>query len=143
MNKKIYIEESEISDYIKNYFNKKNIEIITFKDNKPDNETVIRVHPSLLPAFDCENPIEEAFTSGVKVSGVTVLNGDKIIAQYPVLIGINTHIDEFKQDIIDIEKRLVPAVIEAIIEDRVFDFSDLFKNRCSHQNGCSGCGGCH
>lgn len=143
MGKKIYINRNEIALYLKDYFKNKDVEII-FYDNRlhDSNENYIYIHPSLLPAFDCEDAIEKAFTAGVRVSGVTVLNNDRIIAQYPVLIGINTHIDEFRDDIIEVEKRLVPAVIESIIEDRVFDFSDLFRHPCSHNNGCGGCNRC-
>ena len=136
-------ENGKIRSDIMDYFKNKDVEIFVKDEEKsPSNEEIfIRVHPSLLPAFAGENAIERAFESGVKVSGVTVLNGDKIVAQYPVLIGLETHLDEFKKDIIDIEKRLVPAVIEAILEDRVFDFLDLFRSSCS-RGGCGGCHGC-
>ena len=107
-------------------------------------DKAINIHPSLLPAFEGDNAIEKAFLAGVKVSGITIHTKDKIIAQYPVLIGLGTHIDEFKQDITDVKKRLVPAVIEALIEDRVFDFQDIFRGKCAHsQGGCSSCTGCH
>ena len=49
----------------------KNIQKI-FKENK-----VIRLHPSLLPAFDINEPVKSAFLAGVKVSGVTVCTLDK------------------------------------------------------------------
>ena len=147
MTKKIYLQNTEISDYIKDCFKNKDVEIIVCQDKEilrsaQNNEFIIRIHPSLLPAFDCENPIEQAFLSGVKVSGITILVNNKITAQYPVLIGLETHLDEFKQEIINLEKQLVPAVIEAVIEDRVFDFSDLMRKPCSHSGGCSGCRGC-
>ena len=37
-----------------------------------NNTEDISIHYSLLPSFDCENPIKEAFLYGVKVSGVTI-----------------------------------------------------------------------
>ena len=86
---------------------------------------VINIHPSLLPAFNCEDAIKRAYLTGVKVSGVTVyrvstnVESETILAQYPVY----------------------PPVIEALLEDRVFDFQDLFKNSC-HNNNCGGCNGC-
>ncbi|MBR1424488.1 hypothetical protein IJ579_02875 [bacterium] len=149
--KKVYIQKSEISDYIKNSLQGKGVEftdendadIIVYDDFKGKiSDNCINIHPSLLPAFEGENAIERAFSAGVKVSGVTILKGDKIIAQYPVLIGIETHMDEFIQDIIDVEKRLVPPVVEAVVNDRVFDFQDLFRNPCSHKGGCGGCNHC-
>lgn len=105
---------------------------------------VVNIHPSLLPAFKgSKNGIKDAFLAGAKVSGVTVhwvtsdVDGGQIIAQYPVLINNETHFDEFEAEIHAIEHKLYPIVIEKILEDKVFDFSDLMKNSCS-----SNCGGC-
>lgn len=156
MNKKVALLNSDITDTIKKYFENKDVDvteiksldyisefdlIITdnYKNELPDK--IINIHSSLLPAYNCDNPAEQAFMDGVKVSGITLHSKDKIIAQYPVLIGVGAHYDEFLKDMRDVKKRLVPAVIEAILEDRVFDFSDLFRNPCSH--GCSGCGKCN
>lgn len=105
---------------------------------------VINIHPSLLPAFKgSKNGIKDAFLAGVKVSGVTVhwvtsdVDGGQIIAQYPVLINNETHFDEFEAEIHTIEHKLYPIVIEKILEDKVFNFSDLMRHSCN-----SGCGGC-
>lgn len=124
-----------------NYDN--NIEKEILKANK-----FINIHPSLLPAFEGKDANQKAFTSGVKVSGVTVhwvtneqCNG-KIIAQYPVLIGNTTHFDEFEQEIHRTANLLYPRVIECILDDKVFDFADLLKGGCQ-SGGCGGCGGCH
>lgn len=118
----------------------------------PEGVEVINIHPSLLPSFLGENAVLQAFLSGVKVTGITVhkLESDnfygKILAQYPVLIGLTTHIDELEAELAAVAKKLYPAVIDAVINDRVFDFTDLFKTTCSHNGGCggncSGCGGC-
>lgn len=105
----------------------------------------INIQPSLLPAFKGKDAIQRAFYAGVKVSGVTVhhvtseLDGGKIIAQYPVMIGNLTHFDEFEAEIHQLENKLYPLVIDAILEDRVFDFSDLLNSSCSCSGGCSGC----
>ena len=91
----------------------------------------INIHPSLLPAFKGKDAVQRAFYAGVKVSGVTVhrvtseLDGGKIIAQYPVLIGNLTHFDEFEAEIHSLEQKLYPIVIDSILSDRVFDFQDL------------------
>lgn len=109
--------------------------------------SVINIHPSLLPAFAEENSLEKSFTSGIKVGGITIHKVEpdnfygRILAQYPVLIGLTTHYEEYKQEIIEISKKLYPAVIESILEDRIFDFTDLFKHSCS--GGCGGCSGGH
>jgi folate-dependent phosphoribosylglycinamide formyltransferase PurN len=112
---------------------------------QPSSTTVLNIHPSLLPAFEGKNAIENALKFGVKVSGITIQNvyTKQIIAQFPVLIGIDTGVNEFISEMTEIEKYLIPTVIQALLEDRVFDFNDLFNNPCKNKGGCSGCGGCH
>ena len=105
----------------------------------------INIHPSLLPAFKGKDAIQRAFLAGVKVSGVTVhwvtdeVDGGKIIAQYPVLIDNSMHFDEFEAEIHEIEHILYPIVIDKLLKDEVFDFSDLVSG-CGN---CGGCGNCH
>lgn len=110
----------------------------------------INVHYSLLPAFKGPDAIQRAYSAGVKVSGVTVhwvteeLDSGKIIAQYPVLISNLTHFDEYEKEINNLADVLYPIVIDKILKDEVFDFSDLLSSGgCSKGGGCSGCGGCH
>lgn len=109
---------------------------------------VVNAHPSLLPAFKGDEAIRRAYTAGVKVSGVTVHwisnepDGGKIIAQYPVLIPNLMHYDELEIEIQKVINILYPKVIECILEDKVFDFSDLFSGKCNG-GSCGGCGGCH
>ena len=105
---------------------------------------VINIHPSLLPAFKgSANGIKDAFLAGVKVSGVSVhwvtseVDGGEIIAQYPVFITNDMHFDEFEAELHKLEHKLYPVVIEKLLEDKVFDFSDLMKSTCG-----SSCGGC-
>ena len=44
----------------------------------------------------------------------------------------------------DVEKKLYPPVIDAILNDRVFDFQDLFKSSCHANSSCGGgCSKCH
>lgn len=105
----------------------------------------INIHPSLLPAFKGKDAIQRAFLAGVKVSGVTVhwvtdeVDGGKIIAQYPVLIDNSMHFDEFEAEIHKTEHILYPIVIDKLLKDEVFDFSDLVSG-CGN---CGGCGNCH
>lgn len=108
----------------------------------------VSVHGSLLPSFKGPDAINRAFTSGVKVSGVTVhwvnedVDSGAIIAQYPVLIGNLMHFDEFEENIYNLEENLYPIVIDKILKDEVFDFPDLLGSG-SCGNSCGGCGGCH
>ena len=107
----------------------------------------ISIHASLLPSFKGPDAMHGAFSSGVKVSGVTVhwvtedVDCGKIIAQYPVLIGNLTHFDEYEAEIYAVENMLYPVVIDKLLKDEVFDFSDLMNNN-SCTNSCGGCGGC-
>lgn len=104
--------------------------------------TVINIHPSLLPAFEGENAITNAFVSGVKISGITIHEpSGRIIAQYPVIISNLMHLDEFEKKMHSAELKFVPKVIESIIENKAFDYEDLFNNKSEHNN-CGGCGHC-
>ena len=92
--------------------------------------------------------VENALKYGAKVSGITVQNvyTKQIIAQFPVLIGVDTGVNEFISEMTEIEKYLIPPVIEAVLNDKVFDFGDLFnKKACAGScgGGCSGCNSCH
>ena len=162
MTKKVAISYQEIFENIKFYFSDKDIEFIlcdaeTLKTNYKnydlavlydeydfslDKNNIINVHPSLLPAFSGENAITNTFNSEVKVSGVTIHCKDKILAQYPILIGLETHIDDFIKEIHAIAQKLIPLVIDAKLNNRIFDFKDLFNNSCN-KNTCTKCNGCH
>ena len=167
MTKKLAIIDSdnkEIIAAIEKYFECKDVEIqvVNQLDEKFDlvvltgfesefkintNCSILNLYPSILPAFKGGEPVKDAFLAGVKVSGVTVhvVETDKfygkILAQYPVLIGNTTHIDEFAQELFAVSKKLYPVVIEAVLNDKVFDFTALFKSSCG--GNCGGCGGCH
>lgn len=100
----------------------------------------ICIHPSLLPAFKGKDALKKAFVAGVKVSGITIYRpkGNKIIFQYPVLIGNLTHFDEFCEEMRKIQEMIYPIVVEKILKDEAFDFGDLFF---SHK-GCGNCKNC-
>lgn len=111
----------------------------------------IKIHYSLLPAFDTQRPVEDAFEAGVKVSGVTVnyINNDgtngKIIAQYPVFVDYTTTLEEFRQECYNVSKKLVPFAAKSVLDDVIFNFGMLLNpnsqnNSCNCENG--GCKGC-
>lgn len=147
---------SQIADAITTYFENKNVELELLTSVGGSNNydliacvhqcmhapNAINIHASLLPSFDTENPILDAFMHGVKVTGVTVHSSDgRIIIQYPVLIGNLTHFDELETKITEIEKKIYPIVIEKILNNEVFDFDDLWNS--GGCQGCNKCGGCH
>lgn len=111
----------------------------------PEVETV-KLHPALLPAFNTKSPLKDAYLSGVKVSGVTVysVSRDKIVAQFPVLLENDSHYDEYVESITKAENLLYPLVVKSILENRVFNFSDIMGNSAGHCSGnCGSCsGGC-
>ena len=157
-------ENKEIIESIKNYFIDKNVEItvlntledgfdivvLTGFETQIDftpNCKILNLYPALLPSFIGGEPIKDSFLSGVKVSGITIheVNQDnfydRILAQYPVLIGTTTHINEYTEELIAVSKKLYPVVIDSVLNDKVFDFGDLFKSSCG--GSCGNCGGCH
>lgn len=167
MPKRLAIMDSnnkEIIEAIKKYFIGKDVEISVLTSIEDgynlivltgfeseicsiENCKVLNLYPALLPSFAGGDAIKNSFLSGIKVGGVTVhevcQDGfyGRILAQYPVLIGISTHIDEYTQELIAVSKKLYPPVIDAVLNDRVFDFTDLFKSSCG--GNCGGCGTCH
>ncbi len=135
------IFKSEKFDYIVlNHYSKK------LPDSMIKNNIVIKLHPSLLPAFDEEEAVKKAYLAGVKVSGVTVSVAtpkekySKIVAQFPVLIDCDTHFDEFEENINKTECMFYPIVIDAIIKNNPFHFS-MVMGQSSCSGNCGSCGG--
>jgi phosphoribosylglycinamide formyltransferase-1 len=83
---------------------------------------IINTHPALLPAFPGWHAVRDALEAGVKVTGVTVhiatleVDAGPILAQasVPVLPGDDE--ETLHERIKDVERRLYPATINAIIE---------------------------
>ncbi len=111
----------------------------------------IKIHYSLLPAFDSNTPVEDAFEAGVKISGVTInyINEDgtngRIIAQYPVFLDYTTTLDEFRQECCNVSQKLAPFAAESVLNDVIFNFGMLLNpqggcNAC--KDGTDGCSGC-
>lgn len=137
------------------YFSSHDVDLVAVCDYRKvlqkevfETNKFINIHGSLLPAFRGADEISRAFMAGVKVSGVTVhkltedIERDEIIAQYPILIENLTHFDEFEENIYKLEGKLYPIVIDKVLKDEVFDFSDfLTSGGCG--GSCGGCEGCH
>jgi phosphoribosylglycinamide formyltransferase-1 len=88
-------------------------------------QRVINLHPALLPSFAGASAIGDAFSYGVKVTGVTVHIADEvfdrgpIIAQEPVRIEQTDTLETLEQKIHTVEHRLLPAAIRLFAEGRV------------------------
>lgn len=97
----------------------------------------LKVHYSLLPAFQTDDPVRDAILAGVKVTGITITLEDKIVAQYPIFITNDMHYDNLKLYLEEIANKLLPLVREKLENNEQFEIRDLMKSKCN------GCGGCH
>ena len=92
-------------------------------DAYPDR--VVNLHPALLPSFKGAHAIEDAFTFGVKVTGITVhfANEDydkgPIIAQRAVEIREDDTLESLETRIHEAEHELYPEVISLLAQQRV------------------------
>ncbi len=151
-NKNIKIEIISDLNEIKNSSDSNLIILIDRYEQLPSdifnsNNKILNLHFSLLPSFKVNNAINEAFKSGIKVSGITIHQikqnnfYDEIIAQYPILIGLSTHFDEYLNEIIKISSSLYPLVINSVFNDILFDFTQIISNSCNNncKHDCKQC----
>lgn len=86
---------------------------------------ILNLHPALLPSFKGAHAIEDAFSYGVKVTGVTVHFADAtydtgaIIAQEPVVVYEDDTLGTLEARIHETEHELYPRVLQWLVEDRV------------------------
>ena len=79
--------------------------------------SIINIHPSLLPSFKGLGSIENAYRLGVKITGCTIhwvnteIDGGKIIAQAPVRIMEGDDLDMVAAKIQAAEHMLLPWVV--------------------------------
>lgn len=101
----------------------------------------INVHHSLLPSFEGDFPVKQAFLEGVKVTGISFYytNPKKIIAQYPLFIKASSHYDEILQEMQYLEQSLYPLILDKILKNECFEISKLVNGGCSN---CGDCGKC-
>ena len=94
-----------------------------FVKNFPKN--ILNIHPSLLPSFKGINGIKDAFTYGVKTTGVTVhfvdekMDHGPIIAQEAVRITEDDDLKSLEEKIHKAEHRLYPKAISLFIDGRL------------------------
>ncbi|HVR62203.1 MAG TPA: phosphoribosylglycinamide formyltransferase [Polyangia bacterium] len=87
---------------------------------------VINVHPALLPAFPGTRAQEQAFAYGVKVAGCTVhfvdagVDSGPVIAQTALAVRDDDSAETLRLRILAEEHKLLPAVVRALAEGRVF-----------------------
>ena len=88
-------------------------------------DRVLNLHPALLPSFKGAHAIQEAFDTGVKVTGITVhfANEDydkgPIVAQRAVEVREDDTLDTLEERIHAAEHVLYPEVLRLLAEGRV------------------------
>ncbi len=86
---------------------------------------MLNIHPALLPAFPGGHAIADALAWGAKVTGVTVHLVDEevdhgpIVAQEAVPIRPDDSRDSLEARIHEMEHRLYPAALRAVVEGRL------------------------
>ena len=91
---------------------------------------VVNLHPALLPSFRGAHAIQDAFDSGVKVTGVTVHFADNrydcgpIITQCPVSIYEDDTVEELEARIHQVEHKVYSETLQLIAEGRVLVQND-------------------
>jgi phosphoribosylglycinamide formyltransferase-1 len=86
---------------------------------------VTNIHPSLLPAFPGMTAYEDAYTYGIKVSGITVhfvddqVDHGPILAQEPFRRLPDDSLDDFKARGLALEHKLYPSVLQEIATDNI------------------------
>src|SRR5262249_31879284 len=85
----------------------------------------LNVHPALLPAFPGTQGVRDALSSGARVTGVTVHLVDEgtdtgpIVLQEAVDVMPDDDWDSLEPRIHEVEHRLLPCAVRAMIEGRV------------------------
>ncbi|VAX38090.1 Phosphoribosylglycinamide formyltransferase [hydrothermal vent metagenome] len=86
---------------------------------------VLNVHPSLLPSFKGARGIKDAFTYGVKVTGVTIhivdekMDHGPIIMQEAIKVKEEDTLETLEEKIHKIEHRIYPKAIALFVDGRL------------------------
>ncbi len=86
---------------------------------------IINIHPALLPSFKGTKAIEDAYSYGVKFTGVTVhfvdeeMDHGPIIFQEAIPIKPNEALEELEAKIHEVEHKLYPYAIKLFVEDKL------------------------
>lgn len=131
----------------KNYTNKQSVDrdmVIALKKEKIDfivlagymrmltpffiknyHRRIMNVHPSLLPSFKGVKGIKDAFTYGVKVTGVTIHFIDEMLDHGPIILqeGLKLQpyetLETLEAKIHKVEHRIYPKAIQLYVEGRL------------------------
>jgi len=87
--------------------------------------SIINIHPALLPSFKGTHGIKDAFEYGVKITGVTVhfvdegLDSGPIILQESVTIGQEDTLESLEEKIHAVEHRIYPLAVQLYCSGRL------------------------
>jgi phosphoribosylglycinamide formyltransferase-1 len=85
----------------------------------------LNVHPALLPAFPGTHAVADALAAGVKVTGVTVhlvdagVDTGPVVLQEAIEIRPDDDWDSLEPRVHEVEHRLLPRAVRALLEDRL------------------------
>jgi phosphoribosylglycinamide formyltransferase-1 len=88
-------------------------------------DRIVNVHPALLPAFPGATAVADALAHGVRVTGVTVHLVDEEVDHGPILVQEavpildGDTIASLAERIHEVEHRVLPMAVAALLEDRV------------------------
>lgn len=86
---------------------------------------ILNTHPALLPAFKGWHAVDAALAEGVKVTGCTVhlatleVDDGPILAQEAVRVVDDDTVESLHERIKEVERRLYPETLRAIVEGRL------------------------
>lgn len=86
---------------------------------------ILNIHPALLPSFKGVHGIQDAYSYGVKITGVTVhfvdesLDSGPIILQAPCYIYSNESVAKLEEKIHQVEHKIYPKAVKYFCEDRL------------------------
>lgn len=133
VNNKDFKTREEHEEVIQSFLKENNIELIVLAGYmrlltptfvKSWSHKIINLHPSLLPSFTGINAIEQAFTYGVKVTGVSTIFVDDgvdtglIILQETVDVSSNYTLDSLTTKIHDLEHKLLPKTVNIVASNK-------------------------
>ncbi|GIY47632.1 trifunctional purine biosynthetic protein adenosine-3 [Caerostris extrusa] len=85
---------------------------------------ILNIHPSLLPAFKCENTHQEVLTLGAKITGCTVHvretedSKEKIIDQAAVVVDVSDTVQTLEDKVCYLQNAMYPIAVELFISEK-------------------------
>jgi phosphoribosylglycinamide formyltransferase-1 len=95
----------------------------------------LNVHPALLPSFPGTHAVADALAAGVKVTGVTVhlvdagVDTGPVVLQEAIAIRPDDDWDSLESRVHEVEHRLLPRAVRALLEDRLVMHDRLVEIR--------------